>query len=65
MVPANTTSPSFTLARAKFFASASVSNVLVSREGRLLGRTPRLSASKVTHQVKGIFTMRTAPLQGA
>ena len=54
-MPAKTTSPSSSLARAKFLASASDSNVLVSRGLRLFGNTPRWGTAKVTYQVGGIF----------
>src|SRR3984957_21347206 len=54
IVPAKTTSPSWNRARAKSFASVSVSNVFVTRGRRLLGNEPRLCTSKVTYQTCGI-----------
>ena len=55
IVPAKTTNPSPSLARAKSLACSSVSNILVSRGLRLFGNTPRLFSSKVTYQVGDMF----------
>jgi hypothetical protein len=55
IVPAKTINPSPNLARAKFLASASVSNVLVSRGLRLRGNKPRSCTWNVTYQVSDIF----------
>src|SRR6476660_6369800 len=51
MVPAVTISPSSNFIRAKAFASASVSNVLVDRGLRGRTKAPLLGTSKVTYQV--------------
>jgi hypothetical protein len=51
MVPANTTRPSASFERAKSLASASATNVLVSRGLRGFGRMPCLRTSKVTYQI--------------
>ena len=60
MVPAKTVSPSSNFSRAKFFASASVANVLVARgPRRLLDNKPRFCSSNVTYHVCRLsFTMR-------
>jgi hypothetical protein len=55
MVPAVTISPSWNFMRAKFFASVSVSNVLVDRWLRRRTNVPPLGKSKVTYQVGVIF----------
>lgn len=51
IVPAVTTNPWSNLARAKFLASISVSNVWVDRERRLRTAAPRHGSSNVTYQV--------------
>ena len=55
MVPAVTISPSWNFMRAKFFASVSVSNVLVDRWLRRRTNVPLLGKSNVTYQVGVIF----------
>jgi hypothetical protein len=55
MVPAVTISPSWNFMRAKFFASVSVSNVLVDRWLRRRTNVPLLGKSKVTYQAGVIF----------
>src|SRR5258707_9391701 len=51
MVPAVTINPASNFVRAKSLASASVSNVLVSRGFRRSTKVPLLGTSKVTYQV--------------
>lgn len=51
MVPAVTIKPPLNLARAKFLASASVSNVSVKRGFRRFTTVPFFGTSKVTYQV--------------
>jgi hypothetical protein len=53
-VPANTINPSLNFSRAKARASASLSNVRVSRGLRRFGKVPRFCTSNVTYQVCGI-----------
>ena len=64
IVPAYTVRPSSSFERANALASASVTNVLVSRGLRCLGRMARLRTSNVTYQIGVVCTCRSHPSDG-